>query len=583
MNRIIEVINSSGDKVAQFMPDECNAIINREVNADWSIIVDYPIPSFSYLGEDKSEYLTTWGAKLRVIDFDDSTDYQTFFIIKVDRIRMDTGSVIVKVQGIHDSMQDLATEVITEIHYMYGVDPSDVLTKILSYSTNWSSGTVNPSEKISIDIGLETVLSALQKLANICNAEWTADEVNLEIDLLTSLGSDNSVEIRPDKNLISLSNKSFSRSVVNKIYGFGGGQPAATLEQALHIVKSYDAGVITVEGNKVVPEDDSWNTNYEVVWYDGTHAGAAHQITDCSAGATNDTITVTVGLTISAGDRFYIRELDNTDIKYIRAGASIAARGTIEGVFRDSRYQDIVNMVRDGSLSRGYTSGVCDEFTDLGAGAYTENTDATYITYGTSSQKIVGGLIDVDGIYQAFTGLTTGEFFTMFALVYIEAGSVYMQWSDDTGAITTETIDTVGWNRFSLQGKVRSGTNLNIYLMAGSEGTTFYVDAVQVTKGLDHVSFTANDQKKDLWDAAYDKLMQIKDPVVKYDLSFVDLYRSSVGEFPNEKISIGDTVYISDDEIGLSKTSARVVKLVDNIFEPEKSKFTISNVLERSL
>jgi len=577
MSYVIEILDSSGNKVAQMHENECEARLHREINADWYMKISYPVPQNEYQGEDKSEYLVTWKYQIRMFNTKDSTDYQTFVITRSDRIRKPSGAVVVEVQADHVAISDMNEEVIHDTLFLYNMTPSAALTQILGYSTNWSAGTVGPTTPISIDVSWETVMSALIKLVKACGGEWTADEANSEIDISAELGSDNSVHIRPERNLQSVNNRTFSRSVINKMYGVGGGQPSATIAGARHKVSSYvsGTGVITCESNKIVPEDDSWNTDFHAFFVTGTEAGNSFTITDCASGSVNDTLTINTGESISAGDKFVIRTTGGTPVDYIRAGSSITSYGEIEGTKKDGRFLDVTNLVGTPALDGTYTGGLCENWTMVGSFTDEENTTAAYITYGSKSQRCVDPG-DGEGIEQDVT-VEDGKHYTLLAWVYIVSGTVEVKWDDGT-TVTSLTKSDTGWQRFSIRERV-NGTTLTVQILAYGGAAEFYVDAVQITEGILNRSFTENSELTGLWDATYDQLIKVKDPRIEYVANFIDLYRIDSGDYPDDEISIGDTVTITDDSIGITAQTARVKKIFMDVFRPEITQHTVSNVI----
>jgi len=574
---VVSILNSSSTKVAQVDESECDVKTGRIINANYSIDMVYPIPLTLEQGEDKADYLKAWNASLQILDTDDSTYQKTFIITKTENGKDTNGSPTLLIHGEHKAILEMNREIINGRIVLSNETVTSALTKIMAYSTNWGHGAVTVSKNISIVVGWETVLSALQKVLNACNGEYDIDETNSEIDIADELGANNNVNIRPDLNLKSIVNTQFSRNVINKMYGVGGGQIPATIASARHIVNGYvgGTGVLTVDDNLVVPESDSWNTNYEVYFVTGAEAGNAFTITDCAAGTANDTLTIDTAQTIVAGDKFIIRTTAHADVDFIRAGTSITTYGESQGVYKNERFLDTINLVTTPQLDGTYTGGLCADWTKVSLPTLTENTTATYIQYGTSSQKVVG-VDDGDGISQAVT-TEADKYYRVLLWVYITGGTVAVTITNDTDSFATSKTFT-GWQRFSSYVK-SDGTTLTItVLQSGAPVATFYVDAVQVTEGAQQRSFTQNCDQKNLWDAAYYKLIDAKDPELEYKARFIDLYRIDSKKYPYNEISLGDTVTITDDDLEISEVTARVKEITTDEFKPELTEHIVSNI-----
>lgn len=578
---VLELFNTSGTKVAQMDKSECTVKIRRVLNGEYTINIIYPIPPTENYGEDKSQYLTAWNYKARITNLDDSTDIQTFIITKTNKQRKPNGSYDIVAQGESEAVRELLTEVINDTIDIKNFTPTEALTEILDYSANWSEGTVSASlpDKVSFYVSYETVMSALQKLLIACTGEYDIDETNNEIDISASLGSNNYVNIRPGKNLQSIRNTQYFREVINKMYGVGGGQPPATIKGARHIVNTYDsgAGVVTVDDNKVVVEDDSWNTNYKIKFVTGSEAGNSFAISDCTAGATNDTIKIDTGLSLSAGDKFIIIDAGpGNEIDYIRAGNSIANYGTVEGVLKDERFIDNTNLVTTPALDGTYAAGLCQDWTKQGTPTVTELAELAYIQYGTKSQVVESSAAG-EGISQNVI-VTSGTYFRATVWVYVFSGDVLFQVSDGTSTWQIAN-DEIGWQRFTLSEKSVSDT-LDLRILVNSAVSTQYsVDAVQITEGVLERSFTVNSDSKSLHDRTYDRIVDTKDPRVEYVANFIDLHRMNPQDFPFDKINLGDTLTIIDEALGISDATARVRKLEYEPFRPETAKHTVSNII----
>jgi len=579
----IQLFSRTGDATGLLDEYECEATVSRQVNSEWSMVLTYPVPQTDDR-EDKSSLIEQDG-RMRIIWIDGT--YDTFRISRLVKARKG-GVPVYTAHGEHVALLDLNSEIIDGRLSLYNYEPSDALTALLAYSTNWSSGgTTGLNGMSNLTVEYETVMSGLQRICEAAGAEYDVDEAAGTIELRSSLGSSNNVLVRSDRNAKSMQHTRYSRNVVNKMYGIGGGSPVLTIAGARHIVYGYDSGtgVLTVgreaggyqEGFKVVAEDDSWNT-YKVKFITGSEAGNSFTITDSAKGDSTtpagDTLTIDDSLSVSQGDKFVITDASDNEVAYIRAGSSISSYGTVEGVHRDARYFEALNLVETPALDGTYAAGLCGNWTKEGAPTVAEETTADYVNYGASSQKVTASG-DAQGVSQQVSA-TSGRYYTAIAWVYVSSGTVKLQLSDGTSTWESSKSDT-GWSRYEIQ-ELSAGATLTIKVLADGGAATFYVDAVQITEGVLSYGFTANDSRKSLWDVTYDALQLVKDPQVEYQVSFHDLYRVDPERYADDEISLGDTVEVQDDELGIDKVSLRVRGVRYDVFRPERTTHTVSNI-----
>lgn len=569
---VIELLDSTGAKVAQLDCGECSASTSRVLNGSWTIDIKYPVPPDG-IGENKSAYLTAWQYRARVRDLNAST-YQTFTLTKTTEKKSSNGSVEISASGEHRVIMEFNEKLITGHLTFVNQTPTQILTRILTYASGWSCGTVGPTNLVSLDLSWESVMSGINKLLAICGGEWNPDEVNSEVDISSALGTSNYVHVRQGINLESLQRTKYMRNAVNKMYGVGDG--ATSIAGARHVVSGYvsGTGVLTAVGNKIVPENDSWNTAYRVKFASGTEAGNSFVITDCVHGATSDTLTISTGRTIAAGDKFFIETTAGVAVNFIRAGVSITSIGTIEGANVNTSRSDAANLVATPALDGTYTAGLCQDWTKEGAPTVSENTTLDYLQFGAKSQKIIA-TADAQGISQS-VAVTSGLYYLISAWVYISSGTVKLQVSDGVTTWTSKKT-TTGWQRFNILERAGSATLTVKILQDGAPATTFYMDAVMVVASVSIINFTGNADNKSLWDETFDALMLVKDPSVEYECNFIDLYKISPLDYPFMEISLGDYVIVTDDELGIAALSLRVDKVNADVFRPEFTKYTVTN------
>lgn len=560
--RVIEIFDNGGTKVAQLSHTECSAIITRSLNETWAINVLYPIQA----DNNKSQYLVQ-DYDLRVYDPEDGS-FQTFTISNIQEKRTERGAIAYQVQGNHVAIATMSKEVINAHLDFKQETPANILTAILTYSS-YSSGTVNPTATVDLVISNETVLSAVRKLAQATGTYYDVDEVNTEIDILTSLGSDNSVRIEPTRNLKSLQRSTHTSEIINKMYASGAGEVPVTLAGTPHRVASMAGAVITCEGNKVVPENDTWNT-FKIEVLIGNNAGVQYTIADCVAGDPSDTITLTISPTLPAGTLFKIMTAGGDDVDYIPVGAADK-----EGVFQNGNLQDNTNFIVTPMLDGTYTAGLCQDWTKVGAPTVTENGNDAFIKYGQKSQRIETTSIS-EGISQQIVHNRPDETWALVVNLYLVSGSAVLALTSDPQTGFLIATNTVGWQTLVLRGIFNSGNSITGYLVSGTASSEFYADSVWCMNTEREKRFTALSEKKDLWDAAYDRLQVTKDARATYQCNFVDLHKWDPARYPFDAIALGDTLHVKDDLLSID-VEQTTVEIRDNVFQPELSETVISN------
>ena len=83
-----------------------------------------------------------------------------------------------------------------------------------------------------------------------------------------------------------------------------------------------------------------------------------------------------------------------------------------------------------------------------------------------------------------------------------------------------------------------------------------------------------------LWDEGFDALQENKTPKTKYIINAVDLYEMDPDAFQYDKIEVGDTILVQDDELGID-ISARVQSKKIDLLEPWKTEYEIENFVDR--
>ena len=110
MSYILELLDRTGNKVAQLMSNECSVKIRRTINSEWSIAINYPIPPEGQ-GIDKSEYFNLWKVRARIINTENLND-KTTFVLQKPELDSSSGRVELVITGEHLCIDIMSSEVV---------------------------------------------------------------------------------------------------------------------------------------------------------------------------------------------------------------------------------------------------------------------------------------------------------------------------------------------------------------------------------------------------------------------------------------------------------------------------------------
>lgn len=582
MPYVLEVYDSSDAKVAILDSAECEVKIKRVINGQWSITVNYPVP-LKDSALNKITYFTADGAKVKIVDTDDAMDYHIFYVSDTEEVDNPDGTVSLMVTGEHESIEDLSKEIITDTLDFQEQPPTVILTKLLTYSTTYSDGTIEPTAPVSIYVSYESVLSAIQKLIEACGGEYDIDAVNSEVDLLDALGSTTKyIHVKKGRNLKSLRRTRYAGDEISKLYGVGGGDPPVTMAGTRHIVSSIDGQNLLATHAKLVPEDDIWNTDYQVEFDTGAEKGNTFVISDCQNLTVEDILTLTGDISaVAAGDKFHLEDTSDNEIDFIDSTPLSTAK---EGVYKNTVYRDVINEIVTADFTGTYDGGgLCENWTNEGAATLAENTDTDYITYGTKSQKVTVDAGADKGVSQTFD-TDSDKMYRVIVWVFITSGDVKVQVGDYVTAIKNGT-DYPGWQKFDFKGK-NTKRSLKIQILGdeNSGNSVFYVDSILVTEDRqESLSFTPNHDLLELWFEVYDKIIDRQGIQIEYRCTFIDLQKMMPTEYIFEEITLGDSVIISDEELNISEITSRITEINYMPFRPEHTQFTVTSTESQGL
>lgn len=567
MSYILELLDRTGNKVAQLMSNECSVKIRRTINSEWSITINYPIPPEGQ-GIDKSEYFNLWKVRARIINTENLND-KTTFVLQKPELDSSSGRVELVITGEHLCIDIMRSEVVNG-HLDIQELPA---YHAFSYLQRYSSIDINAEDiatLVTVKISWETVLSAFQKILSACSAEYGFDETNNEIVIKKSVGSSNKyILVQSGRNLNSLKVVSHNQNVINKLYGVGTGEPPSTIAGARHKVTAKSEQTITLDSNKVVPEDGSWN-GYKVKAEDDE----LFTITDSKHQTDKDALELSGDLSgISVGDYLVICDSYGDPVNYIIAGTSISLRGAVSGVYKSTKYDNTINLIKNPEFSE---SGSWNNIGSIVSANFTTD----YVVYGTRSLKINTVTIDTG------TGQTVNvkldRYYYISVKMYLVSGAARLVIIMNNQIYKLGAVSSAGWHELTAKIKARSSSVDVQVRSALSTNTEFHIDSAIVAEcelinnDLQEKPFVVNCGQIGLWYETFDNLIKLKDPVVEYQAKFVDLYRMSPEDFPFDKIEIGDYVTITDDNIGIRNKRARITEINIDPFNPELTEHTIT-------
>lgn len=563
------------EKVTQLMPGECDVSIHQKINGEYMLRLFYPKPVHSWQ-EDKTSLLTPYVREIRLIDEDDSSAYRSFAKVEGKTTHNEDGAMGYEMLCEHVSIHVLNSEILATEFDFIEASVSDAITSILSYANWFMPGTIDTDKKVTLKVGYETLMSAIMKVVKASATEYVCFEPNY-IDVYDRVGDDattKQIMIREGLNLKGVELTKFSGKIVNVMYGVGGGYPASTIAGARHVVLTDvgdGANTIGVDHNQLLVEDNCLSSHKcEVLT--GSAAGSYTITTAYRGDDGRDTINVTPAPTgIADGDKIEIRGTSNEPLVALWCTRSVNDYGYRYGVYKNQKYRGVINLVESSALDDTYSSGRCANWSLAGTPTLSENTNTDYITYGSSSQRVQGAA-DGDGISQDIS-TTSGDVYRLLVWVYITSGTVKVT----IGSYDLPSKSGSGWQRFEFVG-VASGSSTTISITQDGAGSSdFYIDAVMFAEGEDSKSFVKNCDQLELWKKTCEVARTKLDPTIEYICSFVDLNDQYPELYPDEKINIGDTVLITDENIGIENVELRVKEVTFYPFSPEKTIYRVNN------
>ena len=530
---------------------------------------------------------------IRVINLDDGS-YEPFRIRQKRDVRDESGVVTGQIECEHIKY-DMLGEIYAKWTPFVNGDPSTILSEILGVSS-FSVGTISSAAKVDIELKFSPVLELVEDLRESLDTDMTVS--NDKTVSIKKRGSSSNAKIRYTRNLTGIRKNIDIRDLFNVVYPVGGGEPPVDIggddvlgvEGAEHILTAISGATLSAH-NRLVPSNDSWNNYYVELTraISSATVGARRLITDSIAGSQVVVTTAFSGLTV--GDHFKIvADSAGTDIKHIRDAGSIGSYGTIESIFHETSIVEARNLLFNPDFSGIFVSGLAENWSAITIGGnfpISSNTNPDFVRYGTKSQKIV----DADageGIKQSIT-LVTNYVYSLYVWVYVSSSKVKLELYDgvtdqpSAAGKTAETSQTGVWTQLMLDGIAAQGVNGSVKILSNSASSDFYVDSVMLEKaGRLSVpnEFYPISGARLLWDRGFDALQSNKDPKSKYKVSILDLFEADPDGYPYDRLEVGDTIRLQDDELGID-VQARIKSKRWNVLEPWDAELEIDRHTDR--
>ena len=530
---------------------------------------------------------------IRVVNLDDDS-YESFRIRQKHELRIGNSPPEGRLECEH-LKYDMLDEVYAKWTPYVQAEPSTVINEILGESS-FSVGTISPATKLDVVLSYSSILDLLDEVRESLGTDLIVN--NDKTVSIMARGSIRDARIRYARNLRGIRKNIDTRELFNVVYPVGSGEPPADIggdsilgtEGAEHII-SVLSGTTISSHQRLVPSNDSWNNYYvEVTRASGSATiGARRLITDSIA---ESQVVLTTALSgLSVGDYFKIvADASGTDIKYIRDAGSIGSYGTIESTYLNRSKVEARNLLFNTDFSGNYISGIADSWSVVTLGAafpVSSNININFIKYGTKSQ-LINDADTGEGIEQSVT-LELDSVYSLYVWIYVTTGKVKLELYDgiadqpsSSGKIA-ETSVTGAWTQLLVEGITAQGTGGIVKILSNLNGTDFYIDSVILEKSSKLSvpnEFYPISGARILWDEGFDALQSAKNLKIKYTVSAIDLYEADPDGYPYDRLEVGDTITLQDDELGIDIT-ARIQSKRWNVLEPWEAEFEIDNFSDR--
>jgi len=485
---------------------------------------------------------------------------------------------------------------ITLFYTLLSFSVDELVTLILAHTpTYFVKGTIDESTTVvpTFTFDYYSPLKALQDLAALQTLELAVrrnGDTDYRVDLLTELGSTAAVpEFRLRKNLKGVKHTVDAAEMANRIYPAGSSDGAIRLSagKARWEVTGVSTLVVSLDGDPIYEDD------HLVGYYVEDEAENYWEITDSDA--TAQTITLETGHTVQTGDLLWFRELVGTatykELPYVDSPSSQATYGIVVSATEEGDVPFTDNLVDDPAIKDWSTGDVMDQWNELSGTTVTQNTNEDFTTVGGASAKCVCSAAE-QGIYSNPITIAPYQpmvYFSGFVNVYVVSGVVEFYWehssegrfpkAGDKEAAYTSVTDS--WVTLLIEGKeypepVSSNDTVTLYVISRDGAAEFYVDSAQFTNtSINHEFFEGN-AANELWRRAHTVLDERSIPAVSYDINVVDLTAVDPSSWPYDDITLGGTVTVYDEDLGIN-AQVRAIEVTRDLLTGHDVKIRLSN------
>ena len=481
-----------------------------------------------------------------------------------------------------DSVVSSTVTTATQTYAAMAVDykalsPSTVATRILAFCpTWWAIGTIEPTIPVTFTTDAYMPLRAYRELVAQIRAQGADAELTFRrngttgyyLDIVAEIASaEPTIDVRSGKNLLSTNRLRDRDRYALEVVPLGTtsaitGQ-RSTIERAYHECTVKAGTTLTIKqpvtGGDSIAYDDQL-TGYYVI----DDAGAAQQITDSTAGATQQ-IVVASAANVTQG-RWYrlVRTSSSDALVRLRTGESVT--GPVQ-VLTSAQLDDTTNFFTNPGqrVWTGASSVPADGWTTTGAGTITKTTTEGLWVYGGQSTRV-----------QASTTLVLQSPEVSVYHPTWAPSAIFSVWF----RVTTAGTGTVG---FYVNTALQSSVNLSGYatgvfvrqdftftpapgaavrafqVRVGGGSCDVYVDSVQLSWGTTAAAFLEGSNASRLWALGNRYLTTYGTVPSTYQISFANLAEWDAAAYPYDMVSVGQTATVRDVDLDVTAT-ARVVE-----------------------
>ena len=515
---------------------------------------------------------------------------------------LDRGGFLIRTEANGYSRTDfevLGRPVDEQVGIVLGTVATAYTSGVVSY---FAAGTIDRNtEKITMAFQNDTGYTALKEIAMLHGAELSVRRngtTNYLVDLLDVTASTAAVvPFILGRGLGQFQHADSSAEQATRIIAQGGGVPP---DQATIAGNAFE--VLSVSSNDLTMVEDCVMENAQLDGmglYIEEPDGTLTAVTD----STTPNVITAAGHGVSATEVVRLRaNAAGDDLLQMWSPAAETALGgrSIARLLARGDIPNINNEIPESFMDGTYAAGVSSGWTNVGSGTPTENTDNTYVSSGTASQKYVG----TTGQGVKRTGISVAPkdfhpFFTPQIKVYIDGGAVEMFLEDETNSVTypvdvsddRAVTQGDGWHDLGFRHGVdhvngaevtTTTASFALHVLCAEPGTTFYLDAAMLTNTEGGAANYFDGRASNLLvRAANDELTIRKDSLSTYTASVYDLNRKDVTRWPDEPIIVGGDSAVTVEGTTIDQVTARVLSRIRVLEDPLDTRVTLETELAR--